>query len=168
MTGRGRTSQSFVSYIERSAAYYEGQGYPQRYAWAHFDEVPFRRLGKPLAESRLGVVTTSYFHPSNTLVRSFLERPVDPYAAPLGVVAELDNAQLFWAKDETHTDDPETFLPLTRLAELVDAGRIGSLSPRFYGVPTGYSQRKTVERDAPAIEVFMGEDEVDVALLVPL
>ncbi len=168
MVENRRTSPSHVSYIARSARYYEAQGYPQRYAWAHFDEVPFTPLAAPLAASRLGVVTTSYFHPENMRVKSFLERPVDPYAAPLDAGAELDNAELAWAKDETHTDDPETFLPLTRLGELVAAGRIGSLSPRFYGVPTGYSQRKTTEGDAPAIESFMREDEVDVALLVPL
>lgn len=168
MTDRRRTSPSFLSYIDRSARYYEAQGYPQRYAWAHFDDVPFAPLTKPLAASRLGVVTTSYFHPENTQVRSFVDRPVDPYAAPRSAAAELDNAELFWAKEETHTDDPETFLPLARLGELAEAGRLGSVSPRFYGLPTAYSQRRTLQRDAPAIEAFIRDDEVDVALLVPL
>ena len=164
----GRTSPSFVSYIDRSAAYYEAQGYRERYAWAHFDDVPFTPLAEPLSRSRVGVVTTSYFHPENARVKSFVDRPVDPYAAPLGSVGELDNDQLFWAKDETNTDDIECFLPLARLDELVGAGRLGSLALRFYGVSTSYSQRRTIQRDAPAIERFMVEDDVDVALLVPL
>ncbi|MCP3976880.1 MAG: hypothetical protein GY720_20530 [bacterium] len=163
-----RTSPSFVSYIERSARYYEAQGYSERYAWAHFDDVPFTPLAKPLSQSRIGVVTTSYFHPENQRVRTFYDRPVDPYGAPLEAAAELDNTELFWAKDETHTNDTETYLPLARLGESVAEGRIGSLSPRFYGAPTSYSQRRTIERDAPAIEGFMAQDEVDVALLVPL
>jgi hypothetical protein len=45
---------------------------------------------------------------------------------------------------------------------------MGSLSPRFYGVPTDYSQRLTLEQDAPRIEAWMREDGVDAALLVPL
>jgi hypothetical protein len=66
------------------------------------------------------------------------------------------------------TNDPETYLPLARLAEHAAAGRIGSLNPRFYGVPTDYSQRLTLEQDAPQIEAWMREDGVDIALLVPL
>lgn len=168
MTDRRRTTPSFVSYIERSARYYEAQGYSQRYAWAHFDTVPFTAPAKPLADSRLGVVTTSYFSLDSAPVRSFADRPDQPYAAPLAAVTDLDNAELAWAQEETHTDDPETFLPRARLQELVDAGRLGSLSPRFYGVPTVYSQRKTIERDAPVVQALMKEDDVDMALLVPL
>ncbi|MEI2651544.1 MAG: hypothetical protein V9G12_05170 [Microthrixaceae bacterium] len=75
---------------------------------------------------------------------------------------------LSWDKEATHTDDPESYLPLARLAEQVGQGRIGSLSPRFYGVPTEYSQRRTIDVDAPAIVEFLREDRVDAALLVPL
>jgi len=35
-------------------------------------------------------------------------------------------------------------------------------------VPTDYSQRRTLEQDAPEILRRCREDEVDVALLVPL
>ena len=75
---------------------------------------------------------------------------------------------LFWDKDATHTDDVDTFLPLNRLAELRAAGRIGSLSPRFYGVPTAYSQGRTRKRDAPRIVEWATDDGVDVMLCVPL
>ncbi len=42
------------------------------------------------------------------------------------------------------------------------------MSPRFYGVPTSYSQRRTIQQHGPAVEDFMRQDDVDVALLVPL
>ncbi len=71
-------------------------------------------------------------------------------------------------KEATHTDDLDSFAPIHRLQEAVESGRIGSLSPRFYGAPTEYSQRKTNETDAPALLEFLREDAVDVALLVPL
>ncbi len=46
--------------------------------------------------------------------------------------------------------------------------RKGSISTRFYGTPTEYSQRSTRESDAPEIARLMREDGVDVAMLVPL
>ena len=58
-------------------------------------------------------------------------------------------AHLFWDKKATHTDDLDSFLPLNRLAEYAAEGRIGSVSPRFYGVPTDYSQGKTLECATP-------------------
>jgi hypothetical protein len=75
---------------------------------------------------------------------------------------------LAWDKEATHTRDVESFLPIRRLQELAAQGRIGSVAPRFHGVPTDYSQRRTLEQDAPEILARCREDLVDVALLVPL
>jgi hypothetical protein len=80
----------------------------------------------------------------------------------------LFTADLFWDKVATHTDDVESFLPLNRLAEYASGGRIGSVSPRFYGVPTEYSQGKTTSRDAPKILDWCREDGVDAVLLSAL
>jgi hypothetical protein len=54
------------------------------------------------------------------------------------------------------------------LAEYAANGRIGSVSPRFYGVPTDYSQGNTSKRDAPKILEWAREDGVDVMLLSAL
>lgn len=80
----------------------------------------------------------------------------------------LFTADLFWDKAATHTDDVESFLPLKRLAEYAAAGRIASVSARFYGVPTEYSQGKTSSRDAPKILEWCREDGVDAVLLSAL
>ena len=50
---------------------------------------------------------------------------------------------LSWDKQATHTEDTESFLPLSSLQALSDDGVIGSLNGRFFGVPTEYSQRRT-------------------------
>ena len=122
---------------------------------------PFRGWPKPLSQSRIGVVTTADQAPRGA-----------PRATRLFAAPNSQSRRLFteksWDHEATHTDDPETYLPLARLAEHVDAGHVGSLSPRFYGVPTDYSQRLTLEQDAPQVEAWMREDGVDVALLVPL
>jgi D-proline reductase (dithiol) PrdB len=84
------------------------------------------------------------------------------------VPTRLFTADLFWDKAATHTDDIDSFLPLNRLAEYAGRGRIGSVSPRFYGVPTEYSQGKTSMRDAPKILEWCREDGVDAVLLSAL
>ena len=47
-------------------------------------------------------------------------------------------------------------------------GRIGGLTERFHGVPTTYSQKQTLEQDAPHIVRLCQEDQADVAVLVPI
>jgi hypothetical protein len=158
----------FVSYIDKSREFYAAQGYERPYRWARNDDVPFTALAKPLAESRIGLVTTA------TLIEGPDPDPDDmpvqhAYAATLDPVPErLFTMNRSWDKEATHTDDLDSYFPIHRLQEAVKAGRIGSIAPRFYGVPTEYSQRRTHEVDAPQLLEHMREDGVDVAMLVPL
>lgn len=169
MTADRRAHRSFVSYIDKSRNYYGAQGYEQPYQWAYHRDVPFTPLAKPLAECRVGIVTTSFFAKGAEPAGVPAARPKTPYAALCDdALGGLYNRDLFWDKDETHTDDLGTYLPVEQLRELADEGRIGSLSPRFYGVPTDYSQRRTQRNDAPQLVEWMREDEVDVVLAVPL
>jgi len=62
----------------------------------------------------------------------------------------------------------ESFLPLRHLKAAVQAGRIGGMGPRYYGVPTEYSQGRTEREDAPAILAMCREDKVDAVVLVAL
>lgn len=158
--------RTFVSYIDKSRRFYAAHGYEHPYRWFHDAATPpFAALPAPLASLRLGVVTTSY----PPLPAGETRPPKEPYAAPCDPPpTAMFTEDLSWDKDATHTGDPETFLPLARLREQAEAGRVGSLSPRFYGVPTDYSQRRTIELDAPAILEHLRADDVDCALLVPL
>jgi len=168
VTERRRTHRSHLSYIDKSREYYSASGYEQPYGWATHDDAPFAALAKPLSECRVGLVTTSYFLPSDFVYEVPSDLPRVPDARPVDDVEGLDNQYLFWAKDETHTDDLGSFLPITQMQAMVDQGRIGSLSPRYYCLPTQYSHRLTERRDAPQIFQWMVEDEVDVAVMVPL
>jgi hypothetical protein len=158
--------RTFVSYIDRSREYYAAQGYTQPYTWAHYHEVPFTPLRKPLSECRVGLVTTAGrkdpVGPSGVLPRELYAMATDP------VPTRMYTHYLFWDKKATHTDDVDSFLPLHRLAECAEEGRIGSVSPRFYGVPTDYSQNRTIRQDAPQILEWCREDGVDVVLLPAL
>jgi hypothetical protein len=48
-----------VRYMERTRSYYLGLGYDNPYVWAHYIEVPFTPLQKPLNQSVLGLITTA-------------------------------------------------------------------------------------------------------------
>lgn len=164
-----RTHRVFVSYIDKSREYYLAQDYGNPYRWAYHDDAPFEPLSKPLASCRVGLVTTA--SPMDSDAGSGRDGPPPQvvFAAPTEPAPErLNTTHRFWDKDATHTEDLDSYLPLHRLREYVGEGRIGSLSPRFYGIPTEYSQRKTIEHDNPELLRLCREDGVDVALLVPL
>ena len=108
---------------------------------------------------RVGVVTTaSLKHDS----------PREPYTAdstpaPVSMATE----HLSWHQEATTTDDLGAFLPLDHLREFARAGIIGSLAPRFAGIPTIYSQRRTMSW-AAEIHQSLTTDAVDLAVLIPL
>lgn len=163
-----RSHRSFVSYIDRSREYYAAQGYSKPYAWPHYDEVPFTPLPKPLARCRVGLVTTAGKPKPASPMEAILYRR-EMYAEPaVPPPAALYTDDLFWDKKATHTKDVDSFLPLGRLAEAARSGRIGSASPRFYGVPTDYSQARTIDLYGPQILKWCREDGVDAAVLFAL
>lgn len=158
-----------VRYIERTRAYYEAQGYEKSYRWAHFDDVPFASLPKPLAECRVALVTTARRWVEDAAQDRIVGGAQEVWSGSCAEPPErLATEHLSWDKEATHTDDVESFLPIRRLRAYAEAGRIGSLADRFHGVPTDYSQRRTRETDAPEILRRCREDGADVALLVPL
>jgi hypothetical protein len=164
---RFRTHRSFVSYIDRSRDFYAAHGYSRPYAWAHYGDVPFSVLKKPLFASRVGMVTTAGKPGfSNEETGNWVR---DLYAAPADPPPEhLYTDDLFWDKEATNTDDIDSFLPVNRLAQFAACGRIGSASPRFYGVPTDYSQSRTMQVYAPGILDLCREDSCDAVLLMAL
>ncbi|HPK54150.1 MAG TPA: hypothetical protein PK114_06780 [Smithellaceae bacterium] len=160
--------RTFLSYIDRSREYYAAQGYTKPYEWPHYNDAPFAPLQKPLAACRVGLVTTAgQPRPAGTFAA--ILTPRDIYAQPVcPPPRNLFTDDLGWDKEATHTKDVESFLPLSRLHEYEAAGRIGSVAPRFYGVPTDYSQKRTLERHAPQILGWCREDSVDALLLAAL
>ena len=161
-----------IPYIQRTRDYYLRLGFAP-YRWAHFAEVPFTPLGRPLTESRLALITTA--------------APFQPGAGDQGPGAPYNAAAKFYTVysdstdgtpdvrishvgyDRVHTraEDPNTWFPLARLQAFVKRGRLGALAPRFHGAPTNRSQRVTMETDAPELLRRCREDGADTALLVP-
>lgn len=151
-----------LSYVDLSRRFYAAQGYEVPYRWATNFDAPFTVPTVPPAEANVALVTTSF------PVADGEQPPKSVYAAPTQPSpAAMYTADVFWHKTATHTDDVESFLPLGALAAASADGTIGRVNERFYGVPTSYSQRRTVA-DAKQIEVWCREDKVDLVLLVPI
>lgn len=152
-----------VQYMRRTQAYYAAQGFEKAYRWANFESVPFTPLIKPLRQATVTLITTAM------PLRDSRPGPKQVCSGSMHSPPQaLFNEDLAWDKQATHTDDLDSFFPIHHLQALQEAGRIGRLSSRFHCVPTEYSQRRTQEVDAPEILLRCREDNVDVALLVPL
>ena len=159
--------RTYVRYIERTREFYAAEGYERPYRWAQFSDVPFAALEKPLSDCRVTLVTTANPFADRACQHEVSRKEMwsGPAARPPD---RLYTDHLTWDKEATHTDDVESFLPLGHLQAFQESGRIGAVATRFHGVPTDYSQRRTIEQDAPEILRRCRDDGVDVALLVPL
>jgi D-proline reductase (dithiol) PrdB len=161
-----------IPYRQRVRDYYVGLGYGAPYEWAHYADVPFHRLRKPLAEATLTIVTTAApYQPDKGN-----QGPGAPYnaAAKFFTVYSGDTARdhdlriSHIAIDRNHTsaEDPGTYFPLPALRQAAGSGRI-RLAPRFHGLPTNRSHRTTLEVDCPEVVARCKADGVDAAILVP-
>jgi D-proline reductase (dithiol) PrdB len=162
-----------VRYMERTRSYYLGLGYENPYVWAHYIDVPFSRLKKPLAQSVLGLVTTAVPYdpdkglqgqgaPYNAAAKFY-----QPYRLSIDSSIDLRIAHVGIDRKNANMEDTSCWFPLDAAKRGVAAGRVGALSDHFYGLPTNRSQRHTLEVDAPRILEMLQADGVDVAVLIP-
>lgn len=161
-----------IPYLERIRSYYLALGYDNPYRWAHYVDVPFTPLQKPLSESRVGLVTTAAPYqpdkgdqgpgaPYNAAAKFY-----KVYTGATDGEPDLRISHIGIDRDHTTAEDANTYFPLAQLKKAVANGRIGELSPRFYGAPTNRSQVTTVEQDCADILTCCREDQVDVVVIV--
>jgi hypothetical protein len=170
--GAGAEHDVPIPYMQRTRDYYLTLGFPA-YRWAHFADVPFAPLGKPLAEARLALITTAApYQPGlgdqgpgakyNAAAKFY-----KVYSEPSDTIPDLRISHVGYDRKHTHAKDPNTWLPLAQLHAAVKRGRVAGLTPRFHGAPTNRSIRITVETDAPELLRRCREDGADAVLLVP-
>jgi len=161
-----------IPYMQRTREYYLLLGY-KPYRWAHFADAPFTPLGTPLNRARVTLITTAApFQPEagdqgprapyNASAKFY-----QVYSAPVDSKPDLRISHVGYDRLHTVPEDINAYFPLTRLQEMVAAGRIGGLSPRFHGAPTNRSHRVTVETDLPELLRRCREDGADAVVLVP-
>ncbi len=161
-----------IPYLARVRTYYQALGYGAPYEWAHCRDVPFHRLARPLAASRVALVTTAAPYqpdkgdqragaPYNARAKFF-----SVYSGDAGVDHDLRIAHVAIDRDNTTHDDAGTWFPLPALRRAAAAGRIGAVAARFHGAPTQRSQRTTLAVDGPEIVARCRADGADAAILV--
>ena len=162
-----------VRYMERTRSYYLGLGYENPYVWAHYLDVPFAPLKKPLAQSVLGLITTAVPYdsgkgpqgqgaPYNSTAKFY-----QPYKQSTEGEVDLRIAHVGIDRKNANMEDSNCWFPLEAAKRAALTGEVGALSPNFYGLPTNRSQRHTLEIDAPRILEMLQDDGVDVAVLIP-
>jgi hypothetical protein len=155
-----------IGYMERTRLYYRALGYDSDYVWATFTDVPFVRLAKPLAQARIGLVTTASPPGLTNRDAKGVKHVWSGDVAPPPATLFTDNVA--WDKESTHTDDRESYLPIEAASALAAEGVFAALAARFHGVPTEYSHRKTMTEDAPEVLARLRADGADAAILCPL
>jgi hypothetical protein len=162
-----------IPYMQRTRDYYAAIGYTTSYRWAHHIEAPFTPLRKPLAASRVTIVTTAAPYrpdkgdqgpgaPYNGGAKFY-----QVYSGDTALQHDLRISHIGYDRIHTAAKDSGTWFPLPALLRAVAAGRVGAVTPRFHGAPTNRSHRVTVETDAPEILRRCREDGADAAIVVP-
>jgi hypothetical protein len=163
---------SHVRYIDKTREYYLAEGYDKPYQWAHFDDVPFTPLAKPLSKCRATLISTSGIQTTTGCgPRRGADRLLHDsvYTIPSDTpVDTLFSNEGHFDHHETTLEDVNAFFPISRLHEFVEKGRLASLAPHLIGVGTQYSQRRTREQDAAQVLELCREQGVDVAILTPV
>lgn len=143
------------------------------YRWRRIDPVPWTPLRRPLAESRLALVSSAGFilpgqEPFKVNLAggdgSFREIPSD---TDVSLLIDTHRSENF--DHEGMVRDPNIAFPIDRVRELAAAGRIGEVNHRHLSFMGSITAPGRLMRDhAPEAARQLREDGVDVALLVPV
>jgi len=163
---------TYVPYMYRTRTYYQSLGYERPYRWAQYVDVPFTPLVKPLSESRVALLTTAApYQPdkgdqgpwsSYNSAAKFYRM----YALPIDPEPDLRISHVGIDRLHTSQEDNRSWLPLRQLKRLDQEGRIASIAPHVYGVPTNRSHKITVSQDCPEIVDRVKNEGADVAVLL--
>lgn len=162
-----------IAYRARIRQYYLALGYKHPYQWAHYRDVPFKPLSKPLAECKVALVTTAAPYkpgagdqgpgaPYNGAAKFYSVYEFDVYGSP-----DLRISHVAYDRDYTYAEDSNTWLPIGQLIKAEADGVIGKLSEVGFGLPTNRSQRTTTATDCPDLLERLVRDDVDAVVLVP-
>ena len=147
--------------------------YLKAYRWHRIDPVPWTPLKKPLQDCRLVLI-------SSAAIAGADQDPFDNFIR-LGdtgireISSDVDVATLretHRSKAFDHTgirQDPNLAFPVDRLREMADAGFVGSLNHRYLSIMGSVtSPDRLINKTIPQVVSKVVEDQVDIALLIPV
>src|SRR5262245_12236286 len=133
-----------IPYLQRIRDYCVTLGFGAPYQWAHYAEVPFQRLKKPLHDCRVAIITTAAPYqpdkgdqgpgaPYNAAAKFY-----QVYSGDTSKDHDLRISHVGIDRKHTTMEDSGTWFPLPALRRAAKAGRI-QVAPRFHGAPTNRS-----------------------------
>lgn len=158
-----------IDYIQQTRELYDDLGFPP-YEWFYADDEPaFSLPTRPLAESKLGLVSTAGAYVQGQVAYHYKDdtsiRPV-PSNTPIETLrfSHVTENYLVEARQ-----DPRCVLPIEALARLKEQGVVGDLADNYFSCMGGiYSHRRVREELIPQLEDAFETQGIDLLLLVPL
>jgi D-proline reductase (dithiol) PrdB len=143
------------------------------YPWRRVHPVPRSSLRNPISRSRVALVTTAGLVPAGQapfdadIKGGDCSYRVITAGTNVAALGEFHRSQSF--DHAGIAEDRNVAFPLDRLRELASGGEIGDVAPRhlsFMGSIT--APGRLVRHTAPEAARLLVEDDVDIALLVPV
>lgn len=143
------------------------------YPWRRIDPTPWVPLRRPVRECRVAIVSSAGFSPAGQPPFDQDVRGGDPTFRVVDAntpVASLGESHRSWAFDHAGIQaDPNLGFPIDRLRELANDGTIGAVAPRHLScMGSQTATGRLVKETAPEAVHTLVQDEVDLALLVPV
>lgn len=133
-----------------------------------FESTAFTRLGKPVSESRVAIVTSAALHRPDQ--EGFTQ--TDTGFRAIGR-SDRDLVMGHWSPNFDHTGfrlDLNVVYPIDRLEELAAEGVVGNVAPRHFAFAGNQPDTVSEVRldTGPACAAELKKDSVDVVLLTPV
>lgn len=143
------------------------------YPWRRIEPVPWTVLSKPLARCRVALISTAGFVAPGDAPFDQTVRGGDPSFREIATGVDVSRLREHHrSRTFDHQGlaaDPNLAFPIDRLRELVERGRVGALNRRHLSFMGSITAPGRLQRDVlPRAARLLVEDEVDVALLVPV
>ncbi len=163
---------------------WQARGYAGAGRWTYVD-APFTPLRKPLAASRLALLTSSgHFVAGDDpqpfgiphMTQAQAEARINDFIQEEPVLSVIPTDTLTANLRVRHGGydirsaqaDPNVAFPLDRLRELAQEGRIGELAPAAYSFVGACAQTPLLKRIGPAWAELLQAQAVDAVVLVPV
>jgi D-proline reductase (dithiol) PrdB len=163
---------------------YQCKAYAGPTQWT-YEDGPFTKLDRPVAESRVALLTSSGhfvaghdpqpFGVANmtqaeaaALINDFLKEEPALSTIPIHTPLDLLRVRHGGYDIRSAQADPNVALPITRLQEAAEEARIGSLAPAAYSFVGACAQTLLSRHVAPGWAAALHAEQVDAVVMVPV
>ena len=143
------------------------------YKWRRINPVPWTPLSKPMSNCKVALVSSAGFVTSDQAPFDDSIRGGDTSfreiasGVKLASLIESHRSEIF--DHSGIRQDPNLAFPIDRLKELCTAGRIGAVNHRHLSLMGSITAPgRLIKRTAPGAVHGLVDDNVDVAILVPV